>query len=509
MKLLDLFVGTPFSEALGWTLLHSLWEGFIVAAALAVFLSVVRSPRTRYAAGGVALLAMLAGLAITFIQFLPGAGNSARTLIKTTHQAWSELPAMNGTNGRVSNFATLIPCLAPLWLVGVCLFYSRYAAACLYLHRLRRRGICAAPDSWQRAVKRLALELQVKRPVVLLESLLADTPMVLGYFRPVVMVPLGFLSGLPRDCVEAIVLHELAHIRRSDYLVNACQRLIEGLLFYHPAVWWISRVMRTERENCCDDMVVMLRGNPHRYAKALTALEQSRLERQWPAREEVVAATGGNLMKRVKRLLYPKGPSGIWAPIFAAVVLMASTTIVLSAWHVNHNPVSASEQTGKKLDTPWQRWLNEDVVYIISKEERVAFERLKTDEERQKFVDQFWEQRDPTPGTPENEFKEEHYRRIAYANDHWAYGQIPGWKSGRGRTYIVHGPPDEIDSHPTGGSYERPASEGGGFADTYPFEDWRYRYLEGRSNQTIEFVDPTMSGEFRIASDLKEKYKSR
>ena len=125
-------------------------------------------------------------------------------------------------------------------------------------------------------------------------------------------------------------------------------------------------------------------------------------------------------MKRVKRLLHPKGPSGIWAPIFAAVVLMASTTMVLSAWQVNHNPVSASEQTGKKLDTPWQRWLNEDVAYIISKEERVAFERLKTDEERQKFVDQFWEQRDPTPRTPENEFKEEHYRRIAYANDHWA-----------------------------------------------------------------------------------------
>jgi GWxTD domain-containing protein len=188
---------------------------------------------------------------------------------------------------------------------------------------------------------------------------------------------------------------------------------------------------------------------------------------------------------------------------------MASATMVLSAWQENHSPVSVSEQTGKKLDTPWQRWLNEDVVYIISKEERVAFERLKTDEERQKFVEQFWEQRDPTPGTPENEFKEEHYRRIAYANGHYAYGQAPGWKSGRGRTYILHGPPDEIESHPTGGIYGRPASEGGGFADTYPFEDWRYRYLEGVSNQTIEFVDPTMSGEFRIASDLKEKYKSR
>lgn len=509
MKLLDLFAGTRLSEALGWTLLHSLWEGLVVAAALAMFLFAVRSPRARYAAAAVALLATVASLAITFIQFLPGDGSSARTLINTTLPSWKELPTMTGPSSEVSNFARLIPWLAPLWLVGVCLFYIRYAAAWLSLYNLRRRGVCAAPDSWQRAVERLALELQVKRPVVLLESLLADTPMVLGHFRPVVMAPLGFLSGLPTDCVEAIILHELAHIYRSDYLMNACQRLVEGLLFYHPAVWWISRVMRTERENCCDDMVVVLRGNPHRYAEALTALEQNRLERQWPARDAVVAARGGNLMKRVKRLLYPNGPSGIWAPTFAALVLMASTTVLLAAWQVNRNPVSAPEQTGKRLDGPWQKWLNEDVVYIISKEERAAFESLKTDEARQNFVEQFWAQRDPTPGTPENEYKEEHYRRIAYANDHWAYGQTPGWKSGRGRTYIVNGPPDEIDSHPSGGNYERPASEGGGFADTYPFEDWRYRYLEGVANPTIEFVDPTRSGEFRIAADLKEKYKTR
>lgn len=211
MKLLDLFVGTPLSEALGWTLLHSLWEGLIVAAALAVFLAVVRSPRARYAAAGVALLAILASLAITLIQFLPEGDYSVRTVIKTTQPAWSELPAMTGTNSKVSLFVRLIPCLAPLWLVGVCLFYSRYAAAWFYLHRLQRRGICAAPDSWRRAVKRLALELQVKRPVVLLESLLADTPMVLGHFRPVVMVPLGSVrlaEGLRRgNCPPRVGAH--------------------------------------------------------------------------------------------------------------------------------------------------------------------------------------------------------------------------------------------------------------------------------------------------------------
>ncbi len=159
----------------------------------------------------------------------------------------------------------------------------------------------------------------------------------------------------------------------------------------------------------------------------------------------------------------------------------------------------------KELAGPWKKWLNEDVVYIITDEEKQAFKRLKTDEERQQFVEQFWLRRDPTPDTEENEYKEEHYRRIAYANDHYASG-IPGWKTDRGMIYIKYGPPDEIDSHPSGGSYERPIEEGGGETSTYPFEDWRYRYIDGvGTNVIIEFVDQTMSGEYKIALDPEEK----
>ncbi|MGA8027550.1 MAG: GWxTD domain-containing protein [Bryobacteraceae bacterium] len=159
----------------------------------------------------------------------------------------------------------------------------------------------------------------------------------------------------------------------------------------------------------------------------------------------------------------------------------------------------------KELAGPWKKWLNEDVVYIITDEEKQAFKRLKTDEERQQFVEQFWLRRDPTPDTEENEYKEEHYRRIAYANDHYASG-IPGWKTDRGMIYIKYGAPDEIDSHPSGGSYERPMEEGGGETSTYPFEDWRYRYIDGvGTNVQIEFVDTTMSGEYHISLDPEEK----
>jgi GWxTD domain-containing protein len=159
----------------------------------------------------------------------------------------------------------------------------------------------------------------------------------------------------------------------------------------------------------------------------------------------------------------------------------------------------------KELETPYRKWLNEDVSYIITDEERAAFKKLQTDEEREQFIEQFWLRRDPTPDSLENEFKEEHYRRIAYANEHYASG-IPGWKTDRGRIYITFGPPDEIESHPSGGTYERPSEEGGGTTSTFPFETWRYRYIEDIGNDIIiEFVDPTMSGEYRMTMDPSEK----
>jgi GWxTD domain-containing protein len=174
-------------------------------------------------------------------------------------------------------------------------------------------------------------------------------------------------------------------------------------------------------------------------------------------------------------------------------------------------PMTEKERKAKQkkqrdeLATPYKKWLNEDVAYIISDEERSAFKKLNNDEERETFIENFWLRRDPSPDTEENEFKEEHYRRIAYANEHFASG-IPGWKTDRGRIYITFGPPDEIEDHSSGGFYERPPEEGGGETSTFPFQQWRYRYIEGIGNNIIiEFVDPTMSGEFRMTSDPSEK----
>jgi GWxTD domain-containing protein len=163
------------------------------------------------------------------------------------------------------------------------------------------------------------------------------------------------------------------------------------------------------------------------------------------------------------------------------------------------------KQVLKELATPYKKWLNEDVVYIISDTERRAFLQLQTNEERENFIEEFWQRRSPDPDSVDNPVKEEHYRRIAYANEHFASG-VAGWRTDRGRIYIMYGKPDTLESHTQGENYERPLDQGGGETKTYAFEDWTYHYIEGiGENVELEFVDPSGTGEFRLTTDPSEK----
>jgi GWxTD domain-containing protein len=471
--------------ALGWTLLHSLWQGAIIAAALAAALGAARSPRIRYAAGCVAMLVMLAGFAITLIREMPESANRSQATAPA-FPAWNVPVVVDAARSSSPALSAAVPWFAPFWLAGVWIFYLSQMAGWTLACRLRRRGVCCAPDRWQRELARLSTRLRLSRPIALLESSLADAPMVLGHFRPVILMPIGLLAGLPPGQIEAILMHELAHIRRHDFLVNVLQRSVEGLLFYHPAVWWISRVIRAERENCCDDVVVAMTGDAHQYAVALATLEQNR----WSGRQLAVAATGGSLVKRIQRLLYPKNSSGAWTPLLAAVTLMATAAMTLAAWQAAPSPQQSAGQAraDRAESSPYTLWLNEDVVYIIDDRERAAFQKLTTDEERQRFIEQFWLRRDPTPGTSMNEFKEEHYRRIRNANErfHMASGR-PGWQTDRGHMYIIYGPPDEIESHPS--------PQAG-----YPYETWMYHHVEGVGDRLIvRFIDRSGTGDYRLA----------
>lgn len=324
MSHLRTFVDSPVAGAIGWTLLHSLWEGAVISGALAAVVAAVRSPRVRYAAACAAMLMILVGFGITFLYLMPE-GAHAASRPHSGVQIWN--PGGNPLS-RSGIPTAIVPWVAPLWIAGVSLIYLRRAAEWLVVRKLRTRGVCSPPARWQNEVARLSRRLRISRPILLLESSLADVPVVLGHFRPLILMPVGLLTGLPPEQIEAILLHELAHIRRDDYLVNVLQRLIEGLFFYHPAIWWISRVMGSEREHCCDDVAVFIGGNAHEYASALAAIEG----RRHVVVEPAVAATGGSIAKRIRRLLYPAKPNGAWAPFLAATVFITLAAVSVTAW---------------------------------------------------------------------------------------------------------------------------------------------------------------------------------
>jgi beta-lactamase regulating signal transducer with metallopeptidase domain len=289
MTILRNLVHTPLAQAIGWTLFHSLWEGAAVAGLLVVVLSVVRSSRIRYAAACLALLCILAGFGVTLSRSMPEAfGMPAIVTHAIAHASPGEQRFPDISINR--RMADVLPWLTPFWTAGVILFHLRSIASWVGARRLRRQGVCPTPDRWQQRLDELGARLRVTTPVALLETWLAVTPVVIGWLHPVILFPVGLLAGMPSGQIEAILIHELAHIRRRDYLANLLQTVVEGFLFYHPAVWWISSVIRMERENCCDDLVVATSGNAHEYATALTALEENR----WAANQAALAVTGGS-----------------------------------------------------------------------------------------------------------------------------------------------------------------------------------------------------------------------
>ena len=475
MKSLERLIANPAAAAIGWTLLHSLWEGALVTAVLGAMLLILRKARARYFAACAALLALLALFTVTLLRLAPEPAQSFPVGDRSI-PVWNVMAEDVGSSYWSPNLAAAAPWLALLWVAGVLLMLGRYAVSCISVQRFRRRGVCSAPSGWQTEVERLTTRLRISRPVRLLESCLAEVPTVIGHVRPLILMPVGVLAGLSTTQIESILLHELAHIQRHDYLINSLQRCAEGLLFYHPGVWWISAVIRREREHCCDDLAVSISGDRHEYARALAALEQSRF---LPA---AVAATGGSLVKRIHRLLYPK-TTGAWAPFLAVMILVLTGAATVAAWpakSAQSGAVGKQPEAERALEPAYSKWLHEDVAYIIEQAERAAFLGLNANEERDKFIEQFWERRNPTPGAP-NKFKEEHYRRIAYTNKHFAAG-VPGWQTDRGHIYILYGPPDELEVHP------------------HRTEVWLYHHVKGvGDNAAFTFVDSTGQGDLRLS----------
>jgi uncharacterized protein (TIGR03435 family) len=314
-------------ELLGATLLHFLWEGVLIAAIYALARRGAARPEVRYLMACAALAAMAASPVATWVALRPWppVAVAAGASLSAPHVPSGEA----GFRGALPGFLTAgydgIPSawlwwVAAGWSVGVVVFWLRLLGGWIIAERLRRRQVRPAPCQWQQAFDGLRARLRVSRPVQLLVSGLLRAPAVVGLLRPVVLVPVGALAGLPAEQMEALLLHELAHIRRHDYLVNALQSMVEALLFYHPAVWWVSGHMRSERELCCDDAAVAVTGDAQSYARALAEVGAA-----GHSHYQAVAATGGSLATRVARLLgEPRPASRTHSPATVGVAALVA-----------------------------------------------------------------------------------------------------------------------------------------------------------------------------------------
>ena len=320
------------TEAIGMALVHLLWQGALVAALLATALHLTSRANLRYALSCAALALLLAlGVATAYVSY--------ETPVRILPITDVDTAIANGSIPAGAAFAVSDPwldvtafvrlhsrTLVLVWMAGVIVLAFRLGMSWRSAHRLAVRVASPAPAEWQVTVNRLAEAIGLRRAVRVLSTAAVEVPAVIGWLRPAILLPISTLGGLSPTQLEMILAHELAHIRRHDFFVNMLQSVVETLLFYHPAVWWISRQVRVEREHCCDDMAVTICGNPIQYARALTVLEQ--LRDRVPA--TAVAANGGSLFQRVRRLVTRNDGNTVmngWTAAAAVVTLAAVVSL--------------------------------------------------------------------------------------------------------------------------------------------------------------------------------------
>jgi protein involved in polysaccharide export with SLBB domain/beta-lactamase regulating signal transducer with metallopeptidase domain len=343
MNTLNELLVHPVFQRLGWTLVHSVWQGAAIALLVAIALAMLgrRSSQARYLVSCGGLLLMFAALFVTFF-VLPGpivrhdvkmptavANSQTPTIQMFTAPANIATPAPQAQT-LAQRLQLLLPLCAALWIIGIAIISIRHVGGWVRVQQLRQRATPLVGQPWDELMSRICAQLRVHRVVKIAESALVQVPSVVGYLKPIILMPACAMTGLSSQQLEGLIAHELAHVRRHDYLVNLVQIVIETLLFYHPAAWWLSKRIRQERENCCDDLAASVCGNRIAYVQALAAMEELRMV---PG-ELVLGARGGNLLPRVRRLLGVQSPrQRSWSLTAAIVVVIVALVPLLVAQH--------------------------------------------------------------------------------------------------------------------------------------------------------------------------------
>lgn len=366
------FLSSEWSRALGWTAIHSLWQGFLIAIILAVLMIPLQryTAKARYWAANFSLLLVFASAIITFcLIYSPSTAVPGQILLdehsldEISILAYDTAQAAEQSLGKrfTAYFEQHLPLMVSLWLIGLAFFLLRMLGGIAYVQHLKHNQVRQLPAHWNDLLQQLATKMGLQKPITLLESAIIKSPMLIGYLKPVVLMPVGAVNALSPAQVEAVLAHELAHVLRNDYLWNILQSFIEALFYFNPAVWWISANIRLERENCCDDMALFFCNNSLEYAKALVKLQECH---QTPA-HFAMAFSGQrrqHLLNRVKRILnQPQNQFNTMEKLTVSSLLLLA---VLFFSFSNAAPFERPDPTDSILDSStsttdaWNDWIS-------------------------------------------------------------------------------------------------------------------------------------------------------
>jgi len=386
MDYLEQLFSDEIIKALGWTILHSLWQGTMIALLLALLMVFLHrhSSTVRYFISATALVTVLVLSAVTFaglystlrqpfeyagseaatIRYIPNisGGYTMYTAPEQKESFWSTFTAF------VDYFNQHLPLIVTIWMMGVAVLALRFLGGLAYVQRLKSYRTKILPEVWEKRMQSIAEKLDIRQKVKLLESSMVKVPMVIGHLKPVILLPIGTVTGLSVKQIEAILAHELAHIARNDYILNIFQSIIDIVFFYHPAVWWISASVRSERENCCDDIAVQISSDSMAFARALTEMQQ--VDYRVPGFAMAASGEKGKLFQRVKRLVesHQKNPTFKEGFLAACVLMISILSLSFSA--------DADYDEAQKRENPAEIWID-----ASDNEELVAEENMVVEEE--------------------------------------------------------------------------------------------------------------------------------
>lgn len=359
MDFIQQFISEELIYALGWTVVHSIWQGLLVAIIMALVMQSMQksSAKLRYEVASISLFLVFVFSFSTFILLYDGISQKEFGEITLIGHASSENAALTGSFFQstvqtcIDYFNNHLSLIVVIWLIGVTFFLLRLVGGLTYVQIIKYRNNQPLPAYWQKKLAALTARIPLRKPVELLESSMVKIPMVIGYFKPIILLPVGAVNNLTESEVEAILAHELGHIFRNDFLMNIVLSFIEVLFYYHPAVWWISGNVRLERENCSDDIAIKLCGNSLTYAKALVTLQEMN---QHPVPSFAMTFSGrkNQLLNRIKRILnQPQNRSNILEKLTATCLLLAAIFILSVGANAPFDGISESKKNEKEEPT--------------------------------------------------------------------------------------------------------------------------------------------------------------